>query len=1703
MMKKLLIPVLILLASAVQGQLNNSWINYSKTYYKFRLGKDTLTRINQPLLATAGLASTPVNQFQLWRNGKEVRMYSSLSSGIMDPSDYLEFWGEMNDGRPDKQLYRDPEFQLADKYSLETDTAAYFLTVNTGANLRFTNQPNNPPGAMIADKYFMRSIDKYFRNIINRGLANVVGEYVYSSSYDEGEGWTSNGVNPCCALSQQFTGLNLYSAGPANSLSVRVNATGNANNPRDLVVKVYGANVPGGIIGMPFFQSRKLSLTGLSLSYLLSTSQLPVSVGSQNTPASDRITVASIGITYPAKFNFNFEKNFAFELAASAAGNYLVIDSFNYGAAPPVLYDFTTGARYVGDISTATKVKFVLPASAETRQYLLVSQESNNINVVNSLVPRTFSNVGLAANQSDYMIISNSILYNDGNGINYVDQYRAYRSSVTGGGYNTKVYDIDELTDQFAFGIKKHPSAIRDFIRFADQNFAVKPKYVFLIGRGMAYPDHRANEGNPFTDRLDLIPTFGWPASDMLLSAIPGTVTPLVPIGRVAAITGTEVKDYLDKIKEYEQAQQSPGSTIESKAWMKNMIHVAGGKDSSENEIFKQYMNGYKAIAEAPLFGGHVETFSKTATAAVQQANSQRIHDMFEEGIGFIGYFGHSSANTFEFNLSSPEIYNNPGKYPFFNVSGCSAGNFFIFDPLRLSGSMTLSEKYVLAPRRGSIGFLADTHFGIPPFLNFYNDSLYTKFSKTMYGNTVGNQIKSVVLGMGGNNSTLDFFTRIHLEELALHGDPAVRINSFAKPDYVVESQLIRISPNIITVADNNFNIQVKMQNIGKATNDSIWISVKRKLPNDTVRVLYNMLVPAIRFADSISLVVPINPVTDKGLNQLIVSLDYTNRVDEIYETNNTITKDFYIFEDELRPSFPYNFAIVNQQNITYVANTANPTTGMHQYTMEIDTTELFNSAFKKTYNNSGIGGIVEFKPTNITFVDSTVYYWRVAMVPALPTNQTIYNGFSFIYLANSTEGFNQSHYFQHLKSKYTNLKLAGDRKFKFDVIPRNLIIRTGLYPYYDYDRINVNLDFTPIEGYGCKYNSIQFYVFDSTTLTPWVNQKIGTQGRFGSWSPDCDPVVHTRKFFEFPYTIASYRKAAMDFIDSIPTGMYVAITNLGMKTNSTFINTWQADQATLGTGNSLYHKLKSIGFTKIDSFTRNLPFLYFFQKGMPGYTPRQVMGDGDSTYIDESFVLNTTQTTGSIESPVYGPSSAWEALHWRATTVDAGPMRDSAQIEVYGIKSNGTIDLLTTVRNTFDTSLSFINAAIYPYVKLKMINTDLGYATPYQLTYLRINAKSVPEGAIAPNILFSMKDTVDQGEPLNISIAFKNISQTKFDSLLKVKFIITDRNNNTDTINIPRRKSLIPGDTLTVNYTLDTRNLAGLNTLYIDFNPDNDQPEQYHYNNLLYKNFFVRADNFNPLLDITFDGVHILNKDIVASRPNILVKLKDESKFLALKDTNLVKVMVRFPEDPVTHTSELRSYAFGDTMRFNPANLASGENTASIDFKPYFPVDGEYELIVKGKDAAGNKAGEIDYHVVFNVINKPMISDLLNYPNPFTTSTAFVFTLTGTEVPQNMRIQILTITGKIVREITKDELGPIQIGRNITEFKWDGTDMYGSKLANGVYLYRVLTNLNGKKLDRFDGRNSNGSTITEGLGGSNGTGKYFNKGYGKMYLMR
>ncbi len=55
---------------------------------------------------------------------------------------------------------------------------------------------------------------------------------------------------------------------------------------------------------------------------------------------------------------------------------------------------------------------------------------------------------------------------------NPVEDYKTYRSSPAGGSHNAKIYLVDELVDQFGFGIKKNPQALRNFIRWARNTYS-------------------------------------------------------------------------------------------------------------------------------------------------------------------------------------------------------------------------------------------------------------------------------------------------------------------------------------------------------------------------------------------------------------------------------------------------------------------------------------------------------------------------------------------------------------------------------------------------------------------------------------------------------------------------------------------------------------------------------------------------------------------------------------------------------------------------------------------------------------------------------------------------------------------------------------------------------------------------------------------------------------------------------------------------------------------------------------------------------------------------------------------------------------------------------------------------------------------------------------------------------------------------------
>src|SRR5258706_2018842 len=260
-MKKLLLLCFILLSIAGFSQpYNNSWIDYNKTYYKFKVGSTGLYRISQGALSTIGLGNTPAEQFQLWRNGDQVMLYTSSDTGPLGSSGYIEFWGLMNDGTKDTKLYINPDYQLSDHWSLETDTSAYFLTVNpSGINFRFHDVPNNVAGnSLPVEPYFMNNVAAYYRNMINSGYAILVGPYVYSSSYDIGEGFTSSDIAPGLDLAKQFDSLNLYSSGPPATFKISV--AGNASDDRNIRVKLFNTEIINESAGYFSYLKKKITV---------------------------------------------------------------------------------------------------------------------------------------------------------------------------------------------------------------------------------------------------------------------------------------------------------------------------------------------------------------------------------------------------------------------------------------------------------------------------------------------------------------------------------------------------------------------------------------------------------------------------------------------------------------------------------------------------------------------------------------------------------------------------------------------------------------------------------------------------------------------------------------------------------------------------------------------------------------------------------------------------------------------------------------------------------------------------------------------------------------------------------------------------------------------------------------------------------------------------------------------------------------------------------------------------------------------------------------------------------------------------------------------------------------------------------------------------------------------------------------------------
>src|SRR5690606_11492941 len=174
-----------------------------------------------------------------------------------------------------------------------------------------------------------------------------------------------------------------------------------------------------------------------------------------------------------------------------------------------------------------------------------------------------------------------------------------------------------------------------------------------------------------------------------------------------------------------------------------------------------------------------------------------------------------------------------------------------------------------------------------------------------------------------------------------------------------------------------------------------------------------------------------------------------------------------------------------------------------------------------------------------------------------------------------------------------------------------------------------------------------------------------------------------------------------------------------------------------------------------------------------------------------------------------------------------------------------------------------------------------------------------------------------------------------------------------------------------------------------------------------------------------------------------------------------------------------------------NPSlTMEPKEGGMELRYQSDFDENGLYEMRVNVRDNAGNTP-KSDLVLNFEVILENSISEILPYPNPFVNAVRFAYTLTGTEEPDIFRIRIYTVSGRLVKEITKEEFGPMRIGRHLSEYVWDGRDNWNQDLAPGVYLYQVIS------------RDREGSEYEKYQINELEEGNYFRNGIGKMVKLR
>lgn len=1633
-MKRFAFIFLILYSCLSFGQYSNDWINHSQKYYRIPITTEGIYRVTYNDLVNNGIL---VGEFdhrnlQIYHNGKVLPLFvSAQSDGIFRSSDYFEFYAEGgNTGWLDSTIYYTGK-QLNKNYSLYNDTASYFLTfANTLVSPRYDTTRTIDYNNYVSISYILRTVRTDFVSTFN---TTNISPYILPA-----EGWCDNYFDMGGTTQKGLITPNYVSVGVPAQVSFGL--AGFSETQHDVLVTLSSDETFS--FDTTYYEYNTVHRTIETSKALSATSLLTFQSYNTGNKTADKNSVAYVQIKYPSKLNCNYQASFGFTLPKVTEGNYILLDleKFNTGSNPPVLYCPEINKRILTTVQDG-KVRVLVPNMKKELHCFLVSQNVYYpvppMKIVSSKGGTTgnFVDYSLAKNQGDYIIITEKSLWKQAN------LYKSYRQIT---GQTVVLVDIEDLYNQFSYGIQKHPYSIIAFLEYAKSTWAVEPKQVFLIGQGFHVPNYRNNET---LYAKTLIPTMGNPATDLLFTVSPQgkSIKTTIGIGRLAAKTLTDVESYRIKVRDFEA--QEPNT------WMKTVLHFGGGSTVYEQTLFRYYLSQYERMLEGEYFGANVHSFYKESSDVYETTEPEAIRAYMNAGTSMLTFFGHASGSGFDQSIDHPSLFNNKGKYPLILANSCYSGDIFV------DNDYNVSRTWILIPNKGAIGFLANVGLGYPNYLNMFSSSFIRRIANTSYGEPIGTCVARTLTDISNKSSV---YSGLYEKVIGftLHGDPMVSLHSFGYPDLALNSSSLFFTPNLITTDLQNITFNIAVENRAKAFGGSYTIKAVFTPANsagtpfeiDTIGV-------GAYCHDTISLVLSMDNFVS-GEYTVAVTLDYLDSISELSETNNTTSYRFFVSSQDVLPVYPPDYAIIPTDTITFQMSSVDALNPPKQLLIEMDTSHFYTSPLKQTDTIEVQGrAIVSWSPKG-KLIDGTTYFWRVSDADSIKWNEA-----SFTY-EQGENGWAQIHRHQFVNNTLAHLSYNDTtKKYSFLSIPHEVMVQTrgNCATEKEYFECLCVLDATLManSGFPLSQPSLHIFVLDSTTMEPWLSNK----AYYGQQNyPTANGSV--RKYLDFKSDNATSQRMLASFLyDTIPDGSYV----FGYSFKRPYCQSWD---------DSLKKTMDSLGFSRYQTTPDDYPYIFYMQKGNPGSCV-EVVGNTPTDLISLTKKMLANFDAGYVQTPTIGPAKEYSKIVWNATKTG----NDKSYLTVSGVTKGDDAYVLTNVFGTewdrLDTIIKTIN---FPNLEMICSIEDVD-RTPIDLNYWKVYYTPSAELAISPEYAFSFySDTIQQGDTARIVVSAKNVSPVSMDSVLCV-CQIRNQQNELVYLSYKRLQGIDAYSYIVDTLIVPVTNFAGTYTMRVEFNPINpqtgeyDQAEKIHFNNIYHYSFYVSIDKTAPVLDVTIDGRHLINGDNVSSTPEICISLYDENKFISIADTSLFTVSLVNKSIGI-----ITNYYFADSSLILVPDLENPKIVRVI-LEPILLNEGTYELHVQARDASGNASASQEYIVQFEYTQEQAVSVLYNFPNPCSDFTTFRFVLTGVDVPNNMRIQIADATG---REVKILELQNVHVGTNSVDVYWDGRDMSGFELPNGVYFYRLV----------FDNQTDWNSLPTDET-------TFLNKKCGKLLLQR